>query len=78
MVEYVLKSEKSEAAQSCPTPCNPMGCSLLGSSIHGIFQAKVVDYSLSQKLFNDSLQVIMGFPSGSVIKNPPAMQETQV
>ena len=42
MVEYVLKSEKSEAAQSCPTPCNPMGCSLLGSSIHGIFQAKVV------------------------------------
>ena len=42
MVEYVLKSEKSEAAQSSPTPCNPMGCSLLGSSIHGIFQAKVV------------------------------------
>lgn len=43
MVEYVLKSEKSEAAQSCPTPCNLMGCSLLSSSVHGIFQAKVLE-----------------------------------
>ena len=32
-----------EVAQSCPTLCNPMGCSLPGSSIHGIFQARVVE-----------------------------------
>ena len=31
----------SEAAQSCPTLCNPMDCSLQGSSVHGIFQARV-------------------------------------
>ena len=29
----------SEVAQSCPTLCDPMDCSLAGSSIHGIFQA---------------------------------------
>ena len=26
----------SEVAQSCPTLCDPMGCSLPGSSVHGI------------------------------------------
>ena len=34
-----VKSE-SEVAQSCPTLSDPMDCSLPGSSIHGIFQAK--------------------------------------
>ena len=29
-----------EVAQSCPTPSNPMNCSLPGSSVHGIFQAR--------------------------------------
>ena len=28
---------KSEVSQSCPTLCNPMNCSLPGSSVHGIF-----------------------------------------
>ena len=37
-----VKSE-SEFAQSCPTLCNPMDCSLPGSSIHGIFQARVLE-----------------------------------
>ena len=34
----------SEVAQSCPTLCNPMDCSLPGSSIHGIFQAKILEW----------------------------------
>ena len=34
---YLYESE-SEVAQWCPTPCNPMDCSLLRSSFHGIFQ----------------------------------------
>ena len=38
-----VKSE-SEVAQSCPTLCNPMDCSLPGSSIHGIFQARVLEW----------------------------------
>ena len=35
---------KSEVAQSYPTLCNPMDCSLPGSSIHGILQAKVLEW----------------------------------
>ena len=38
-----VKSE-SEVAQSCPTPSDPMDCSLSGSSVHGIFQARVLEW----------------------------------
>ena len=38
-----VKSE-SEVVQSCPTLCDPMDCSLPGSSAHGIFQARVLDW----------------------------------
>ena len=38
-----VKSE-SEVAQSCPTPSDPMDCSLPVSSIHGIFQARVLEW----------------------------------
>ena len=37
-----VKSE-SEVAQSYPTPSDPMDCNLPGSSIHGIFQATVLE-----------------------------------
>ena len=35
---------ESEVAQSCPTLCNPVDCSLPGSSVHGIFQAIVLEW----------------------------------
>ena len=38
-----VKSE-SKVAQSCLTPCGPMDCSLPGSPIHGIFQARVLEW----------------------------------
>ena len=38
-----VKSE-SEVAQSCPTLSDPMDCSLPGSSIHEIFQARVLEW----------------------------------
>ena len=38
-----VKSE-SEVAQSCPTLSNPMDYSLPGSSVHGIFQARVLEW----------------------------------
>ena len=38
-----VKSE-SEVAQSCLTLCDPMDCSLPGSSIHGILQARVLEW----------------------------------
>ena len=38
-----VKSE-SEVAQSCPTLSDPVDCSPPGSSIHGIFQARVLEW----------------------------------
>ena len=35
---------ESEVAQSCLTLSDPMDCSLSGSSIHGIFQARVLEW----------------------------------
>ena len=35
---------ESEVAQSCPTLSDPMDCTLPGSSIHGIFQARVLEW----------------------------------
>ena len=35
---------ESEVAQSCLTLCDPMDCSLPGSSVHGIFQAVVLEW----------------------------------
>ena len=34
----------SEVAQSCPTLCYPVDCSPLGSSVHGIFQARILEW----------------------------------
>jgi len=35
---------ESEVAQSCPTPSDPMDCSPPGPSVHGIFQARVLEW----------------------------------
>ena len=35
-----MHESESEVAQSCPTPRDPMDCSLPGSSVHGICQAR--------------------------------------
>ena len=48
-----VKSE-SEVAQLCPTLSDPMDCSLPGSSIHGIFQARVLEW--------DAIAFSGGFP----------------
>ena len=50
-----VKSE-SEVAQSCPTLLDPMDCSLPGSSIHGIFQARVLEWGAIA--FSDTLPML--------------------
>ena len=85
------------AAQSCLTLWDPMDCSLPGSSIHGIFQARVQEWvaisffrgssrprdrTRSPALQADALPseppakpnlcICVGFPGGTVVKNPPA------
>ncbi|XDA81446.1 hypothetical protein R6Z07F_011376 [Ovis aries] len=44
LLQCMKVKRESEVAQSCPTLCNPMDCSLPGSSIHGIFQARVLEW----------------------------------
>ena len=52
-----VKSE-SEVAQSCPTLSDPTDCNLPGSSIHGIFQARVLEcHCLLRKLSEDYLNL---------------------
>ena len=49
---------ESEITQSCPTLCDPMDCSLPGFSIHGILQARILEWVtilLSFKIKPDKL-----------------------
>ena len=48
-----MHESESEVALSCPTLSNPMDCSLPGSSVHGIFQARVLEYARTSE--NSSL-----------------------
>ena len=50
-----VKSER-EVAQSRLTLRDPMDCSLPGSSIHGIFQARVLEWVAIAPLFGDTLK----------------------
>ena len=40
----LLSAAAAKSLQSCPTLCDPMDCSLPGSSVHGIFQARVLEW----------------------------------
>ena len=44
LLQYMKVKSESEVAQSCPTLGNPMDCNLPGSSVHGIFQARVLEW----------------------------------
>jgi len=44
MSSLMVPGPLSEGAQSSPTLCDPMDCSLSGSSIHGIFQARILEW----------------------------------
>ena len=56
---------ESKVIQSWPTLSDPMDCSPPGSSIHGIFQARVLEWGAI---------AFSGIRVCSVVKNPPANQ----
>ena len=43
LLQFTKVKSESDVAQSCLTLSNPMDCSLPGSSVHGIFQARVLE-----------------------------------
>ena len=63
-----VKSE-SEVAESCPTLSDPMDCSLPGSSIPGIFQARVLEWgaiAFSGELLYDPAIQLLGIHSKEI------------
>ena len=70
-----MKSE-SKVAQSAPTLCNPMDCSLPGSTIHGIFQARILEWvAISKKDYtkecsNNHTIVLISLASKVMLKIP--------
>ena len=75
--------------QSCLTLCDPLDCSPPGSSVHGIFQARILEWvaifllQLSLLLSpKDSIRtelkcIIPSFPGDTVVKDPLNMKEIQ-
>ena len=57
-----VKSE-TEVAQSCPTLSDPMDCSLPGSSIHGIFQARVLEWVAIAFSKSQDIDIQFGHPA---------------
>ena len=44
LVELLDLTVCAQSLQSCPTLCDPMDCSLLGSSVHVILQARILEW----------------------------------
>ena len=44
IIIFKIFTKWSEVAQSCPTLCDPMDCSLSGSTVYGTFQARVLKW----------------------------------
>ena len=78
-----VKSE-SEVALSCPTVSDSMDCSPPGSSVHGIFQGRVLEWDaiafsvFTSRLFNCSYVTRWASLVAQMVKHLPAMQETQL
>ena len=62
-----VKSE-SEVAQSCPTLSNPMDCSPPGSSFHGIFQARVLEWGAIAFSLKKLRYILMIIPFNTAFK----------
>ena len=63
---------ESEVAQSCSTLSNPMDCSPPGSSVHGIFQARVLEWGAIASIANSwillkLMSIESGMPSNHLI-----------
>ena len=66
-----FKVKVGEVAQSCPTLCDPMDCSQPGSSVHGIFQTRVLEWG-AIKLF--SRVQLLATPWTVANQAPPSMR----
>ena len=59
LLQCVKVKSESESTQSCPTLSDPRDCSLPGSSIHGIFQARVLEQRLTPSVCQTCFEIGM-------------------
>ena len=75
-----LSCMRAELSQSWPTLCDPMGCSLPGSSVHGILQARKLEWA-AMPSFRGSSQPrdqtrffrLLLWQAGSLLLVPPSI-----
>ena len=72
LLQFMKVKRESEVAQSCPTLSDPMDCSLPGSSIHGIFQARVLEWGALSTCISHIIVVILFFGPCMFIYTHPA------
>ena len=61
-LSHIPSCMRAQSFQSCPTPCKPMDCSPSGSSVHAIFQAKILEC------------IAMPFSNSEIKPTSPALQ----
>ena len=75
LLQCMKVKSQSEVAQSCPTLSDPMDCSLPGSFVHGIFQARVLEWgaiAFSEfKYSNIKISLSYNFLGSQGIKSSP-------
>ena len=57
LLQCMKGKSESEVTQSCPTLCNPMDCSPPGSSIHGVFQARVLEWGAIYNAYQKAIAI---------------------
>ena len=62
-----IRQSESEVNQLCPTLCDPMDCSLSGSSVHGVFQARVLEWIAIS--FSISDKTVLKIKEGRTLHN---------
>ena len=78
LLQCMKVNSKSEVAQSCPTLSDPMDCSRPGSSVHGIFQERVLEWgaiAFSNTGCFSSVQVSCSVVSNSL--QPPKIKTSR-
>ena len=64
LLQCIKVRSESEFAQSCPTPSDPTDCSLPGSSIHGISQARTLEWvAISSPMHGSESEVAQSCPT---------------
>ena len=58
-----MHESESEVTQSCPTLSDPLDCSLPGSSVHGSFQARVLEWGSTRILNPPSILLFLQYQS---------------